>query len=78
MTISARNGRWIRRRHKAAEVDCWGKRAQRWVATTAVVESTEVIKRRRMVRAFTDEPLAPGVTESLLSCDSAALDSVSA
>jgi nitroreductase len=30
------------------------------------VEFTEVIKRRRMVRAFTDEPLAAGVTEHLL------------
>jgi nitroreductase len=30
------------------------------------VEFTEVIKRRKMVRAFTGEPLAPGVTERLL------------
>jgi nitroreductase len=30
------------------------------------VEFTEVIKRRRMVRSFTGEPLAPGVTERLL------------
>jgi nitroreductase len=30
------------------------------------VEFAEVIKRRRMVRAFTDEPLAAGVTEHLL------------
>jgi nitroreductase len=30
------------------------------------VEFSEVIKRRKMVRAFTDEPLAPGVTERLL------------
>jgi nitroreductase len=31
-----------------------------------VVEFTEVIKRRRMVRAFKDEPLAAGITERLL------------
>ncbi len=30
------------------------------------MEFSEVIKRRRMVRAFTGEPLAPGVTERLL------------
>jgi nitroreductase len=30
------------------------------------VEFTEVIKRRRMVRAFTEEPLAAGITERLL------------
>jgi nitroreductase len=30
------------------------------------VEFSEVIKRRKMVRAFTDEPLAPGTTERFL------------
>jgi hypothetical protein len=30
------------------------------------VESNEVIKRRRMVHAFTAEPLAPGTAERLL------------
>jgi nitroreductase len=30
------------------------------------VEFSEVIKRRKMVRAFTPEPLAPGVTDQLL------------
>lgn len=30
------------------------------------MEFTEVIKRRRMVHAFTDEPLEPGTTERLL------------
>jgi nitroreductase len=30
------------------------------------VEFSEVIKRRKMVRAFTGEPLAPGVTDRLL------------
>jgi nitroreductase len=30
------------------------------------VEFSEVIKRRKMVRAFTPEPLAPGVTDRLL------------
>jgi nitroreductase len=30
------------------------------------VEFTEVIKRRRMVRAFTEEPLPPGTTQRLL------------
>jgi nitroreductase len=30
------------------------------------VEFNEVIKRRKMVRAFTDEPLAPGVADRLL------------
>lgn len=30
------------------------------------MEFTEVIKRRRMVHAFTDEPLEPGATERLL------------
>jgi hypothetical protein len=29
------------------------------------VEFTEVIKRRRMVRAFTTEPLPPGTTQRL-------------
>jgi nitroreductase len=30
------------------------------------MEFTEVIKRRRMIRAFTAEPLEPGTTERLL------------
>lgn len=30
------------------------------------MEFTEVVKRRKMVRAFTSEPLAPGVTDRLL------------
>ena len=44
----------------------WRRRTHWRPAQTAAVEFTEVIKRRRMVHAFTDEPLGPGTAERLL------------
>lgn len=50
--------------HNVVSVDGFIADATRFYACD--VEFSEVIKRRKMVRAFTGEPLAPGVTDRLL------------